>query len=97
MGQVVRREMEFTACQSCRAPIELNSGWSHPLCPSCLSEQKREQKYGYISPDDPDHYGEYTPDRLEEALGECGFFANGCLYAGTEHCDWDCPLHKPLG
>lgn len=35
-------------------------------------------------------------DELEEALEECGLLpvelGGGCTLAGTEHCDFDCPL-----
>lgn len=32
------------------------------------------------------------PDEIEQALQECGQTGEGgCLMAGTEHCDFDCP------
>lgn len=35
-------------------------------------------------------------DELEESLAECGLLpaelGGGCTLAGTEHCDFDCPL-----
>jgi hypothetical protein len=32
-------------------------------------------------------------DEYERALSMCGMGRDGlCGYAGTEHCDWDCPV-----
>ena len=36
--------------------------------------------------------GEET-DLYEELLSECGMTRDGgCMYAGSEYCDWDCPF-----
>lgn len=32
-------------------------------------------------------------EALEDCMSECGKLPDGsCMLAGTEHCDWDCPL-----
>lgn len=32
-------------------------------------------------------------DAYEEQLSNCGMMADGyCMYAGSEHCDWDCAI-----
>jgi hypothetical protein len=47
--------------------------------------------------DYPEH-DDYEEDRspendFEMALSECGIGPDGyCGYAGSEYCDWDCPL-----
>lgn len=45
--------------------------------------------------DDYDPHDEYERDEWEDALQECGQTGSGwqgCLMAGTEHCDFDCPF-----
>lgn len=40
-----------------------------------------------------DYEDEYVEDEHERLLSECGKIKDGtCMLAGTEHCDWDCPL-----
>lgn len=40
---------------------------------------------------DPDDYD--PEDDFEIAMSECGAMADGqCGYAGSEFCDWDCPM-----
>lgn len=37
------------------------------------------------------------PNEYETALMECGMGQDGyCELAGTEHCDWDCPIQEML-
>jgi len=37
-------------------------------------------------------------DELEQAMMECGYYpeARVCMLAGTEFCDWECPLADQL-
>lgn len=62
-----------------------------------------EEFYGFDSLDfdeDVDYDGDpwcgdcgKCEDCLEIAMGECGMMPDGgCMLAGTEHCDWDCPF-----
>lgn len=50
-------------------------------------------------PDDFDDYNEYDDDLSDEDCmeEECGRWMNGrlsgqCMLAGTEWCDWECPI-----
>jgi len=37
----------------------------------------------------------WETDPYEELLSECGMTRDGgCMYAGSEYCDWDCPFDK---
>lgn len=46
-----------------------------------------------------DYYDdEYEEDEEEMLLHQCGLMDDGiCMQAGTEHCDFDCPLRSELG
>jgi hypothetical protein len=45
--------------------------------------------------DDYDEDNEYEADEAYELLQECGLSPNGqCSMAGTEHCDFICPLRR---
>lgn len=47
-----------------------------------------------IDDDDLDRFDDQERDSYEEALDECGMTRDGlCMYAGTEHCDFECPFH----
>lgn len=44
-------------------------------------------------------YDDYYEDEEEDREAECGRWINGrlgstCLLAGTEWCDWECPLSR---
>ena len=37
------------------------------------------------------------PDEFEQAMDECGqMHGGGCMLAGTEYCDWDCPFSAAM-
>lgn len=42
------------------------------------------------------YYDDWEPDPIDEALQNCGWFDEEkvCLQAGTEYCDWECPLRR---
>lgn len=47
----------------------------------------------YPAQDMDDYDDEPEPDEFEQAMSECGMTNDGfCILAGTEHCDWDCPI-----
>ena len=54
--------------------------------------------YGYSVIDeycDPEEWESPAEAELNEALEECRLSTDGsCLLAGTEFCDWDCPLRN---
>lgn len=36
-------------------------------------------------------------DEIEDAMDECGQMqGGGCMLAGTEHCDFECPFSKQM-
>lgn len=61
--------------------------------PKDLKRALREQKEwlelngGYENDDHPT-----DSDALDDLLSECGDTGDGCAYAGTEYCDWECPF-----
>ena len=48
--------------------------------------------------DDEDYFGpDDEIDEEEQAAMDCGSRGQGrCDLAGTEFCDWDCPLHNQV-
>lgn len=59
------------------------------LCNGCFDT------LGCSYEDDPgDNEDDYEIDEFEAALSECGFSdaVGFCTMAGTEFCDWECPL-----
>ncbi len=54
-------------------------------------------KEHYYDEFDPFDYAEQEEDEFD-LTDDCGRWRNGtltryCALAGTEYCDWDCPLH----
>ncbi len=51
--------------------------------------------------DDEFLYEDRELTEYELLVGECGQVVEGgvihCLLAGSEHCDWDCPLNGDIG
>lgn len=53
-----------------------------------------------MTPEEYDDYDgdleDYEPTAFEEAMEECGLLPDelggGCTKAGSEHCDFDCPI-----
>lgn len=47
--------------------------------------------------DDEHEMHENEEDEFERAMDECGQTQDGgCMLAGTEYCDWDCPFSKQM-
>ena len=47
--------------------------------------------------DDDDCTDEDERDEFEEAMDECGqMHDGGCMLAGTEHCDFECPFSRQM-
>lgn len=46
--------------------------------------------------DDWDAGDDYEPDPWDEAADECGLGQDyeGCMNAGTEYCDFECPFNR---
>lgn len=59
-------------------------------------DQMRGSSVRMILPDEPDDNDDewrYESDPFEEALANCGMMHDGfCRYAGSEFCDWTCPV-----
>lgn len=48
--------------------------------------------------DGPDDYEDDFDDELENAMHECGSDGAGlCCFAGSEFCDWQCPIARLTG
>jgi hypothetical protein len=51
-----------------------------------------DDDYGHYDSDDGYNFDD--GDDYEAALADCGMTRDGfCMLAGTEHCDWDCPIN----
>jgi hypothetical protein len=53
----------------------------------------------WMRDDDWNDYGEEYRDEYEDALEDCGqvpHLGGGCLNAGTEYCDFECPFRDEL-
>lgn len=47
--------------------------------------------------DVPDYDDDDGGDEIEDAIGECGQIpGGGCMLAGTEHCDFECPFRDDM-
>ncbi len=76
-------------CSTCGA----EPPWGCP-CSWCQGE-----RYADDDTDDGcyfDPYDDCEPDPFEGALGECGRGQDyeGCMNAGTEYCDFECPFNR---
>lgn len=64
-------------------------------------EQPEEPDYGDDERNDFDDDwrddDDYEQDEFETAMGECGQMrGGGCMLAGTEHCDFECPFSAAM-
>lgn len=58
-----------------------------------VPDEYHDADRGFGESDDYDD--DPPPDPFDEALGECGMTQGGdCMLAGTEFCDWECPIAR---
>ena len=72
--------MSIHSCPECRIGLN-NQEFSLGICKNC----------GWDADDD----FEFEPEEDEDLMPiGCGMTPQGCLEAGSEYCDWLCPMNK---
>jgi hypothetical protein len=72
------------------------------LCSACvILPESIDYDDNYVPDEDLDDDTDLDPDDeeddFEREMDECGQIrGGGCMYAGTEYCDWECPFSRQM-